>query len=130
MSAADTSPPEPAPKPQGGGTIHLADGPFLRFPPFPKAPAGTTIMPFKDFKEGGIRVDPGPDDEEVDNHGIPTVPLNMRPHATNVCKTNTKRKRRAEDLKARKKAGMSTQRIWWEQWDDTETVRFSIGFNP
>lgn len=126
MLASDTNPPAPPPK---GGFVNPVDGPFIRFPPFPEAAEGITVMSFKEFKEGGIRVDPGPNDEEVDTYGIPTVPLRTR-HAADACKTNTKRKRQNEEATARKKAGLSTQRAWWDQWEDTEAIRFSIGHNP
>jgi hypothetical protein len=64
-------------------------------------------MPFKDFKEG--------------------TPSR---HNTDQCKTNSKRKI-TED--ARGKKGIKKkieQRIWWQQWEDAEAIRFCTGFNP
>ncbi|KAF8914406.1 hypothetical protein CPB84DRAFT_1759175 [Gymnopilus junonius] len=111
-------------------SINPVDGPFLRFPPFPLPPPEVTIMPFKDFKERGIAMEPGPDDAEVDTLGIPTIPL-LHPHTTDVCKTNTKRKRKAEENKARKKGGAGSKNIpWYEEWEEAEVARFSTGFNP
>jgi len=114
------------PLPSTANLVHLADGPY--FPPFPKAPEGITIMPFKEFKEGGICIEPNVNDLEVDTLGIPTVPIKVR-HSTDECKTKTKRKRNAENSKG-KKGQSKVQRLWWEQWDDTEVIRFSTGFNP
>ncbi|KAF8958505.1 hypothetical protein BDZ97DRAFT_1706028 [Flammula alnicola] len=125
MSTTDVKSPQPVAE----GFVNPIDGPFIRFPPFPTAPEGTTVMSFKNFQERGICVEPGPEEAEVDGLGIPTVPLRVR-HETDQCKTNTKRKRQAEDAKVRKKGGKPSQRLWWEQWEDGEAIRFSIGFNP
>ena len=105
------------------------DEPFLTFPPFPKDPEGVTIMPFKDFKEGGICIEGGPDEAEVDTFGIPTVPLRTR-HNTDQCKTKTKRKV-GEDGKGKRnrKGKIIEQRLWWEQWEDAEAIRFCTGVN-
>ena len=86
-------------------------------------------MPFKDFKEHGIAVQPGPGDEEVDALGIPTIPLKVR-HATDVCKTNTKRKHQAEQAKARKRGGGAKSVPWYEDWEQSEAARFATGVNP
>lgn len=87
-------------------------------------------MPFKDFKEQGIAIQPGPNDAEVDMLGIPTIPIKAQ-HSTDVCKTNTKRKRRAEEKKSRKKGGPGTKNVpWFEEWEEAEAARFSTGFNP
>ena len=103
---------------------------FLTFPPFPKNPEGVTIMPFKEFKEGGICIEAGADEAEVDTLGIPTVPIRSR-HNTDQCKTKTKRKA-GEDGKGKKgkKGKIIEQRLWWEQWEDAEAIRFCTGLNP
>ena len=116
------------PLPSTANLVSPVDAPYLTFPPFPKVPEGVTIMPFKEFKEGGISVEPGVDDIEIDTLGIPTVPIKVR-HSTDECKTKSKRKRKAENVKS-KKGKPSVQRIWWEQWEDAESMRFSTGFNP
>ncbi|PPQ92790.1 hypothetical protein CVT25_003901 [Psilocybe cyanescens] len=109
--------------------VNPVDGPIIRFPPFPQAPEGVQIMPFKDFEEGGICMDPGPNDAEVDTFGVPTVPLRPQ-HSTDVCKTNTKRKRRAEEMQARKKGGLGAKKLlWWEEWQEREVARVSVGFD-
>ena len=109
--------------------VNPVDGPFIRFPPFPVAPAGVHIMPFKDFTERGIRIEAGPDDAEVDALGIPTVPIGHKRHATDECKTNTKRKREAEAGAKSKKKGV-IRKGWEEVWKELEIVRFSRSFNP
>jgi len=98
------------------------------FPPFPTPPPGVKIIPFKDFKEYGIRFQPGPGDEEVDGLGIPTIPM-TKAHSNNVCKTNTKRKRENDTLQARKKADKGN-RLWWEQWDEGEFNRYASNIDP
>ncbi|KAF8956708.1 hypothetical protein BDZ97DRAFT_2079684 [Flammula alnicola] len=125
MSTTDVKSPQPVAE----DFVNAIDGPFIRFPPFPTAPEGTTVMSFKKFKEKGICVEPGPEEAEVDALGIPTVPLRVR-HETDQCKMHTKRKRQAEDAKAHKKGGKPSQGLWWERWEDGEAIRFSIGFNP
>jgi len=125
----------PPSQPQGPLTAenHIvnAQGEFLiKFPPFPQAPQGVEIMPFKRFKERGIRVDPGPDDAEVDALGIPTVPMKTH-HKTDVCKSNIKRKRKSDDKEERKRQGLPPKKLtWYEEWEETEAIRFSYGFDP
>lgn len=85
-------------------------------------------MPFKNFTEGGICIEPGIDDTEVDTLGIPTVPIKVR-HNVDQCKTKSKRKSKVENAKG-KKSKPTVQRLWWEQWQDAEAMRFSTGFNP
>lgn len=128
MATESTRALRPIPLPSTENLVNPVDGPYLTFPPFPKAPEGVTIMPFKEFKEGGICVEPGPDDAEIDTLGILTVPIKVK-HNTDECKSKTKRKRKAENAKG-KKGQSAPQRLWWEQWEDAETIRFSTGFNP
>lgn len=106
----------------------------LTFPPFPPVPQGVTIVPFKEFKERGIRIlgiEEG-DDVERDGLGIPTVELHVR-HDTDVCKTETKRKRRAKKPQQMSAAAQTpgVRKEWWEQWMDTEDSRGVTGsYNP
>ena len=118
--------PKSIPLPKTADIVSSADGSYLTYPPFPTAPG---VIPFKEFKEGGICIEPGPDDAEVDTFGIPTVPIRSR-HSTDHCKTKSKRK--WEDMKGKKgkKSKPIEQRLWWEQWEDAEAIRFCTGFNP
>ena len=70
------------------------NGPIIKFPPFPIQPL-ETIIPFKDFKEHGIRIfsDTG---VEMDGLGIPTVELGVV-HELDECKTETRRKALKDD---------------------------------
>lgn len=103
---------------------------LIRFPPFPKVPDGVKIIPFKEFKERGIRVKPGGDDNEteIDACGVPTVML-ASCHSTDWCKTETKRANQngkgAAGRKRRKKraGGINagpTLMDWEEYWEDRE----------
>ncbi|KAF9000259.1 hypothetical protein BDQ17DRAFT_684326 [Cyathus striatus] len=72
---------------------------LIRFPPFPTVPPGVTIIPFKDWKQRGIRVDPWPagsegidSETETDTLGIPTVPMKKR-HPTDEPKSHQRKKR-------------------------------------
>ena len=103
----------------------------LTFPPFPTTPAGVTITPFKNFKENGIQMfAKDGDDVERDGLGIPTIALRVR-HDTDVCKTETKRKK---PPKAEKPKGASSipgaKQEWWEEWMDEEDQRLSEPYNP
>lgn len=92
------------------------------FPPWPTPPEGVTIMSFKNFKQRGIQIAPGPGDEEVDTLGIVTVAVKTR-HNIDVCKTNTKRKKRLEE--DAKKAAAGIKKDLWEQWEDKESTRMT-----
>lgn len=92
------------------------------YPPWPTPPEGVTIMSFKNFKQRGIQIAPGPDEEEVDILGIVTVAVKTR-HSNDVCKTNTKRKKRMEE--AAKKAAAGIKKDLWEQWEDKESTRMT-----
>lgn len=92
------------------------------FPPWPTIPEGVTIMSFKNFKQRGIQIAPGADDEEVDTLGIVTVAVKTR-HSNDVCKTNTKRKKRLEE--DARKAAAGIKKDLWEQWEDKESTRMT-----
>ena len=81
------------PKSQATTVVNSTDGLTIRFPPFPtqlNTGEGTSIIPFKHFKEHGIRIfsDTG---VEMDGLGIPTVELDVI-HDLDECKTETRRK--------------------------------------
>lgn len=71
--------------------------PRYRWPPFPSAPAGKTIVPLKSFKAKGI---PQPvddsDDEELDAYGVKTVKLPVVHIADPVEKAARDRAKRAK----------------------------------
>ena len=127
MAVDPVTAPKLIPLPSVADLVTPVEGPFINYPPFPKSPEGVTIMPFKEFKEGGICIDPGADEAEVDTFGIPTVPIRSR-HTIDRCKTKTKRK--PAEVKRNRKGKIIEQRIWWEQWEDAEATRFCTGFNP
>jgi hypothetical protein len=93
----------------------------LTFPRDFKIPEGVVIIPFKDFKERGICVEPGPNEDEVDAIGIPTVA--MKPHEADRCKTNTRRKQKKEEASKRKALNKSSP--WWERWEEDEESRIA-----
>lgn len=100
----------------------------LTFPPFPKAPPGVTIVPFKDFKERGIQIFPENDEIETDGLGIPTVVLKTR-HDTDNCKTQTKRTKKAE-LPPKTPADSRVRKEWWDIWMDNEASKTTGPYDP
>ncbi|TFK71719.1 hypothetical protein BDN72DRAFT_793465 [Pluteus cervinus] len=122
------------------------DKDIVRFPPFPTAPEGVTIVPFKDWKETGIQIfstrsvgkvegnedkaqDLFDDDIEVDGLGIPTVELSKK-HDTDVGKSDARKRRKARGVQrvapARNTSGVPQhQRPWWEIWEDVEENRLA-----
>ena len=81
------------PKSQAKTLVSSTDGPSIKFPPFPIQPnagEGASIIPFKHFKEHGIRIFSNTG-VEMDGLGIPTVELAVV-HDLDVCKTETRRK--------------------------------------
>lgn len=109
--------------------VNPADGYVIRFPPFPQPPDDVKITAFSNYNEGGIRVNPGQDDIEVDSLGIPTVRMRVE-HATDACKTNTKRKREAEKKKTHKAPLTKVIKEWWDVWAESEEMRYSVNFDP
>ncbi|KAG6863855.1 hypothetical protein C0991_002601 [Blastosporella zonata] len=101
----------------------------LTFPPFPEAPPGVTIIPFKDFKERGIQMFPTENDGiERDGLGIPTVELRVR-HDTDTCKTEGKRKRK--ELPFKITSGVpGVRKEWWEIWEENEESKRTGPYNP
>ncbi|OJA19159.1 hypothetical protein AZE42_05387 [Rhizopogon vesiculosus] len=93
----------------------------LRFPPFPVAPHGVSIIPFKDFSPYGykrVRMETGEDIEVDALGGLPTVKVLSDEEVAQKIK----------DRKKRRHAGQSTDatgRIvpWWEEWEEGENSR-------
>ncbi|KAI0048063.1 hypothetical protein FA95DRAFT_1491522 [Auriscalpium vulgare] len=96
---------------------------FLRFPPFPTAPPGVTIVSFKDFKPAGIRVPIDGDDDaiEVDGLGIPTIPLRVK-HSTDDQEKKKRKKKKTQDIAVHP----AKPRTWWEEWEELEDVRKNL----
>lgn len=126
--------------------VNSTDGPTIKFPPFPPQPdagEGASIIPFKRFKEHGIRIfsDTG---VEMDGLGIPTVELAVR-HDLDECKTETSRKlkdgkdgkrgktpvrepvklnpmEKAEDRRTQRYL-LFAKKEWFDQWAEGEHLR-------
>ncbi|KAG6825546.1 hypothetical protein H0H87_009301, partial [Tephrocybe sp. NHM501043] len=102
----------------------------MTFPPFPVAPPGVSITPFKDFKEHGIQMFPAENDViERDVFGIPTVELRIK-HDTDTCKTETKRKRRVETSFKATPGVPGVRKEWWEIWEENEELKRTGPYNP
>ncbi|KAG2049478.1 hypothetical protein BDR06DRAFT_961439 [Suillus hirtellus] len=91
------------------------------FPPFPAAPHGVTIIPFKDFTPYGykrLRTETGEEIEVDALGGLPTVKVLSDEEVI----------QRNKDRRRRRNAGQSadaTGRIvpWWEEWEEGESSR-------
>ncbi|KAF5358303.1 hypothetical protein D9756_001212 [Leucocoprinus leucothites] len=114
---------------------------LIRFPPFPNPSEGVEIIPFTEYKEKGIRIQPGEDGEtEVDACGAPTIAL-ASVHSTDWCKTETKRAKFNGNggpgrRKRKRKAGTGlsagpTPNDWEEYWEEREaSYRLRQGYDP
>lgn len=113
-----TKPPSPPPAPVVD-TI-----PMLKYPPFPDAPEGVTIIPFSEFKPQGIKkfIDPSPDNVELDGWGVPTAALSVR---HDVEKWKKKKRRMGED-----EDGATRKYSWWEEWEKDESGRKMVDIDP
>ncbi|KAJ6555442.1 hypothetical protein DFH09DRAFT_1280454 [Mycena vulgaris] len=94
----------------------------FHFPPFPAAPEGVTIVPFKDFQEHGIQIQlfEAEDEVERDSLGIATVALRVK-HDTDVSKTNPNRKKKSAKEMIAARPGFRKE--WWEDWEEGEDLR-------
>ncbi|SRR6266550_3160155 len=118
-------------------TTASTDTDFIRFPPFPLVPPGVEIIPFKDYKETGIKLFcPGDDGIEVDGQDIPTVELEKK-HTTDKCKTDALREMEdkkdkpivAKKRKIKTSAMSAAPRKWWEIWQDEEAGKSAGPYN-
>ncbi|SJL02599.1 uncharacterized protein ARMOST_05930 [Armillaria ostoyae] len=88
----------------------------MRFPPFPQAPEGVEIVPFKDYKEVGILKETA-DRVERDALQIPTVAIKSV-HSNDRCKTNVQSGGTdTEEFHSNAGGGI---REWWNDWEDME----------
>ena len=118
-------------------TTPSTDTDFIRFPPFPLVPSGVDIIPFKDYKETGIKLFcPKGDGIEVDGHDIPTVELEKK-HTTDKCKTDALRNEEdkedkpivAKKRKTKASAVNAAPRKWWEIWQEEEAGKSAGPYN-
>ncbi|KAJ3783608.1 hypothetical protein GGU11DRAFT_742399 [Lentinula aff. detonsa] len=104
------------------------------FPPFPPAPANTIIIPFKDYKENGIKIqENGYEGSEVDALGIPTVKIEKR-HVGDFCKTNSDSAKHVMIAQEGTKSGVSSSglsqpKTWVQDWEDLSTRRSGEFYN-
>jgi hypothetical protein len=146
------------PKSQATTVVNSTDGPIIKFPPFPAQPntgEGASIIPFKHFKEHGIRIfsDTG---VEIDGLGIPTVELKVT-HDLDECKTETRRKLKDGKVLEGKRGKIATaveeapvklnamekskdrriqrfllfaKKEWFDQWSEGEHLRGLKTYDP
>ncbi|KZT29500.1 hypothetical protein NEOLEDRAFT_1056468 [Neolentinus lepideus HHB14362 ss-1] len=94
----------------------------MRFPPFPAAPEGVSIVPFKDFKATGIQMRiAGEDQVEIDGLGIPTVQLRVK-HFPDGSDGKQQKKRKRKKKNAFAGGAGQLQRPWWEVWEEGEEL--------
>ncbi|KAJ7164345.1 hypothetical protein C8R46DRAFT_1352113 [Mycena filopes] len=98
------------------------------FPPFPEAPDGVTILPYKDFKEHGIQMRLSHELVERDGLGIPTVPLRVR-HDKDTLKTNPNRRPKTAKELAKAARALRARKKWWEHWEEGEDLRIHGPYN-
>ncbi|KAF5392289.1 hypothetical protein D9757_001452 [Collybiopsis confluens] len=96
------------------------------FPPFPAPPEGVSIIPYRDFKDLGLKKQN--DDEtgpEVDGLGIQTVAL--KAHEDDFCKTRNIQ--RVESATPEIDAARAS-RTWVEVWEDLSKRPSGQRYNP
>lgn len=107
--------------------------PWLTFPPFPTAPQGVPIIPFKDFKPKGILMKIEADsvehenDEEVDAEGVPTVVLRVKHDLTEAEQSRKKKKRKT--VQYVNVNGNTRRPMWYEEWAEGEAFRRTTAIN-
>ncbi|KAJ3832514.1 hypothetical protein F5878DRAFT_570660 [Lentinula raphanica] len=103
------------------------------FPPFPTVPEGVDLIPFEDFTEAGLKIQPdnyeGP---EVDALNIPTVVIQKR-HAGDCCKTNSRNAKHDSETQQGNNPDPSgatafgsrppIQRTWYSEWQELSMRR-------
>ncbi|PBK67103.1 hypothetical protein ARMSODRAFT_1021063 [Armillaria solidipes] len=97
----------------------------MRFPPFPQAPEGVEIVPFKDYKEVGILKETA-DRVERDALQIPTVAIKSV-HSNDRCKTNVQSG--GTDTEEFHSNAVGGIREWWNDWEDMERRVQSGGYD-
>ncbi|KAF5355671.1 hypothetical protein D9756_003741 [Leucocoprinus leucothites] len=93
------------------------------FPPFPPAPPGSTIIPFKNFREHGIRVAERESGQEIDGAGVPTVILPIREEPD----FDFGWEPRQPPVPPGPRSG--DRKLWWEYWSENDNKRRPFLFN-
>ena len=94
---------------------------WLRFPPFPTAPPGETLISFKDFKPSGFPIashDAEPDQVKLDGTGRPTVTLRVKHSLTSEEQSKSKRRKKKRTIVT--ETGGTRTLMWYEQWAEDE----------
>lgn len=86
------------------------DVPFYKWPPYPPQPKGVTIIPFSQFVATGLKADQDENAPEVDQMGIPTVPLPVR--------HDGEKKKRRRRKKAPNGEIIEVPLAWWEEIEE------------
>ncbi|KAH7871663.1 uncharacterized protein C8R40DRAFT_548584 [Lentinula edodes] len=106
----------------------------FNFPPFPSAPEHVTIVPFRDFKDNGLKIQEDDyDGPEVDALNIPTVVIEKR-HAGDVCKTRSERTMsvvapQGGSQNEAQSSELPQQRTWLHRWEDLSTRKSCERYN-
>ncbi|KXN90055.1 hypothetical protein AN958_05060 [Leucoagaricus sp. SymC.cos] len=106
--------------------IQTASPPWPVFPPFPPAPSDVTIVPFKDFKENGIRVTRDENGQEVDGCGIPTAILPLYAEPDSDFEWESQNKTSGSAPLGPQSGG---RKQWWEYWSEYDDKRRPFAFN-
>ncbi|KIK62456.1 hypothetical protein GYMLUDRAFT_41903 [Collybiopsis luxurians FD-317 M1] len=97
------------------------------FPPFPSAPEGVTITPFREYKELGLKIqNDNEDGPEVDGLDIPTVPLQA--HEGDFCKTSARTVKSAPSASI--SVASSAPRSWIDVWEEQGRQPSGVRYNP
>ncbi|KAI5117562.1 hypothetical protein M0805_004475 [Coniferiporia weirii] len=93
--------------------------PYYKWPPFPGAPPGVTIVPFEKFAPSGIQLSLDDDDDgnEFDGEGIPTVQLQVKHDLDAPLRKKKKTKKVATGEEVVRRF------VWWEEWAAGEDLR-------
>ena len=110
---------------------------FYEWPPFPEAPVGVTLIPFKKFEAKGIfRVKDPLEEVEYDAEGVVTIKLAVE-HGSLVERAAREKAKRARKRQRAAAAGLTEAEMgeermqWYEIWEDLEpTLAPSEPVNP
>lgn len=100
---------------------------------FTTVPAGVQILPYKDYREHGIRLECQDEIVETDGLGIPTISI-PGTHSTNYPKSNVKRSAPGQQPRAQgsvpgAEAAVGGRMEWYEVWATTDRARGQYAFD-